>query len=230
MPAVQLTNVDFQIITDEIRFSSVIRKFVMDAVAETDNDGVRQENIKRILDSAERLFRHYGYSKTTVADIAKDLGMSTANIYRFFGSKTEIHQALANRMLGAAYGLAAETAALPVSATERLRLHAHQQYRLTLETMFDEEKVHEMVIVAIEREWHVIERHIDRLNDLLATVIEEGVRTGEFKVDDAQEAAKCFGASIVMLCHPQLIQQCLNKENRAKPDDLIEFALRALKA
>lgn len=46
-------------------------------------DPARQENITKILDSAERLFRHYGYAKTTVADIARDLGMSTANIYRF---------------------------------------------------------------------------------------------------------------------------------------------------
>lgn len=202
----------------------------MGDVLEVEMDSVKQENANRILESAERLFRHYGYSKTTVADIAKDLGMSTANIYRFFASKTEIHQALCSRMLGAGYALACETAALPLSATERLRLHAHQQFRLTVETMLDEEKVHEMVIVAIEREWHVIEKHIDRMNELIAGVIAEGIQAGEFKVDNADTASKCFGAAIVTLCHPQLINQCMSKENRAAPEDLIEFAIRALKA
>ena len=49
-------------------------------------DTSRQENVSRILDAAERLFKHYGYTKTNVADIARDLGMSPANIYRFFSS------------------------------------------------------------------------------------------------------------------------------------------------
>jgi AcrR family transcriptional regulator len=44
--------------------------------ADMQAEAVRQENITRILDAAERLFKHYGYSKTNVADIAKDLGMS----------------------------------------------------------------------------------------------------------------------------------------------------------
>ncbi|MGO6907884.1 helix-turn-helix domain-containing protein, partial [Rhizobium ruizarguesonis] len=56
----------------------------MNDIAENTLEITRQENVTRILDAAERLFRHYGYSKTTVADIARDLGMSPANIYRFF--------------------------------------------------------------------------------------------------------------------------------------------------
>ena len=39
---------------------------------------------ERILVIAERLFREIGYQKTTVADIAKALQMSPANVYRFF--------------------------------------------------------------------------------------------------------------------------------------------------
>ena len=42
---------------------------------------------------AERLFREIGYQKTTVADIAKELRMSPANVYRFFDSKKAIPRA-----------------------------------------------------------------------------------------------------------------------------------------
>jgi DNA-binding NarL/FixJ family response regulator len=44
-------------------------------------------------ETAERLFRQFGYQKTTVADIAAALGMSPANIYRFFASKAAIKDA-----------------------------------------------------------------------------------------------------------------------------------------
>ena len=65
-------------------------------------------------------FRHYGYAKTNVADIARDLGMSPANIYRFFASKTEIHQAICGRMLAGSYQQAFEISQLPISAADRL--------------------------------------------------------------------------------------------------------------
>ena len=47
---------------------------------------------ERILITTERLFREIGYQKTTVADIAKTLRMSPANVYRFFNSKRVDHR------------------------------------------------------------------------------------------------------------------------------------------
>ncbi|RAX41564.1 TetR family transcriptional regulator [Rhizobium tropici] len=192
-------------------------------------DSARQENITRILDAAEKLFRHYGYSKTNVADIARDLGMSTANIYRFFGSKTEIHQAICGRMLGQSYQMALGIRNQPISATERLRAYALSQYKMILETMLDEQKVHEMVIVAIERDWHVIEKHIERTQALVAEIIAEGIAAGEFAEQDPHLAAKCFAATTVDLCHPQMVAQCLAKSYQADPEDIIAFVIRALK-
>lgn len=189
----------------------------------------RQETVTRILDSAERLFRHYGYTKTNVADIAKELGMSPANIYRFFASKTEIQQALCGRMLAAAYNQAFQIMHQPISATERLRQWIHAQHKMTLEVMLDHEKVHEMVVVAMERDWHVIDKHINRLHDLAADVIRQGIEAGEFPEQDADAASRCFGAATAILCHPQMVAQCLAKTNRATPDELVEFALRGLK-
>jgi AcrR family transcriptional regulator len=192
-------------------------------------DPARQENVTRILDCAERLFRHYGYGKTNVADIARELGMSPANIYRFFASKVEIHQAVCGRMLGISYAMAYEISHLPISAEERLRRYVQAQYKMTLEVMLDDQKVHEMVIVALERDWGVIDKHIDRIHDLLADVIRDGIAAGEFREQDPVMASRCFGAATVILCHPQMVAQCLAKTNRASPEDLIEYAIRALK-
>ena len=55
---------------------------------------------ERILVVAERLFRQIGYQKTTVADIAKELRMSPANVYRFFDSKKAIHEGVCRGLMG----------------------------------------------------------------------------------------------------------------------------------
>src|SRR3954452_8246317 len=54
----------------------------------------------RILEVAERLFRQIGYQKTTVGDIAKELRMSPANVYRFFDSKKSIHESVPRSLMG----------------------------------------------------------------------------------------------------------------------------------
>ena len=58
------------------------------------------EQRTRIVETAEKLYREIGFQKTTVADIARELRMSPANVYRFFGSKAEINGAVARHILG----------------------------------------------------------------------------------------------------------------------------------
>ena len=57
---------------------------------------------ERIMETAEALFRRLGFAKTAVADIAAELKMSPANIYRFFDSKNAIVEAICRRCLSAA--------------------------------------------------------------------------------------------------------------------------------
>ena len=64
------------------------------------SEHIETDTRERILVVAERLFRQIGYQKTTVADIAKELRMSPANVYRFFDSKKSIHEGVARTLMG----------------------------------------------------------------------------------------------------------------------------------
>lgn len=45
---------------------------------------------EQILRAAERLFQHYGFAKTTVADIAREAGIGVGSVYLDFASKEAI--------------------------------------------------------------------------------------------------------------------------------------------
>ena len=51
----------------------------------------------RILHAAMTRIKHYGYGKTTMAEIAADCDMSPGNIYRFFEAKIDIAEAMARK-------------------------------------------------------------------------------------------------------------------------------------
>src|SRR3974390_2609818 len=85
------------------------------------SEHIESDTRERILVVAEQLFRQIGYQKTTVADIAKELRMSPANVYRFFDSKKATPQAVAQGLMGEVELEAQRIVARPGSATARLR-------------------------------------------------------------------------------------------------------------
>jgi len=50
----------------------------------------KQEAKKRIIDGALKTFLRLGYKKTTMDDIAKDLGVSKGAVYQYFTSKEDL--------------------------------------------------------------------------------------------------------------------------------------------
>src|SRR6201985_3569371 len=85
------------------------------------SENIETDTRERILVVAERLFRQLGYQKTTVGDIAKELRMSPANVYRFFDSKKAIHEGVARRLMGEVEHAAEAIANKPGSAIDRMR-------------------------------------------------------------------------------------------------------------
>src|SRR6516164_2719619 len=74
----------------------------------------------RIMDTAEALFRRLGFAKTAVADIAAELKMSPANVYRFFSSKNAIVEAICRRCLSEVEGKAWAAARAKGPAGQRM--------------------------------------------------------------------------------------------------------------
>src|ERR1700755_1146126 len=135
---------------------------------------------ERILVVAERLFRQIGYQKTTVADVAKELHMSPANVYRFFDSKKAIHAGVARTLMGGVEVAAPAIVARPGPAAPRLRELLATIHRMNCERYIGDSKLHEMVAVAMEENWEVCEAHMLLITEIIGRVIAQGMASGEF--------------------------------------------------
>ena len=67
---------------------------------QAEKESKEKDTHRQIVEVAERLFRQIGFQKTVVADIARELHMSPANVYRFFAAKSEINAAVCMDLLG----------------------------------------------------------------------------------------------------------------------------------
>ena len=191
------------------------------------SEHVETDTRERILVVAERLFREIGYQKTTVADIAKVLRMSPANVYRFFDSKKAIHEGVARTLMGGVEEAAQAIAGKPGPAASRLRELIATVHRMNCERYVGDAKLHEMVEVAMEESWEVCVAHMERITETVGAVIADGAASGEFEVDDVPLAAMCTCTAMMRFFHPQMIAQCADKPGPSI-DQMIDFILAGL--
>src|SRR6266702_5145253 len=191
------------------------------------SEHVEPDTRERILVVAERLFRQIGYQKTTVADIAKELRMSPANVYRFFDSKKSIHEGVARGLMGEVEIEAQRIARAEGPAATRLREMMTTIHRMNSERYVGDSKLHEMVEIAMEESWEVCVAHMELITQTIGSVIAQGVATGEFEVADLQTAALCACTAMMRFFHPQMIAQCANKPGPSI-DEMIDFVIAGL--
>ncbi|WP_163264707.1 TetR/AcrR family transcriptional regulator [Chelativorans alearense] len=192
----------------------------------TDPDEMRV----RILEVAEDHFRRIGYQKTSVADIAAELGMSPANIYRFFPSKGAINESICGRVTQEIVDLAFAVARTKATASEKIDRLLTAIHRHNKSTLIKEKKTHDMIAVAMEENWPIIKEHIDRMTTIFEAIIREGVEAGEFQVEDPAAAARAVKISFIPFFHPLLIEHCIRHGEDTEADlrDQIRFILKAL--
>jgi AcrR family transcriptional regulator len=191
------------------------------------SEHIEPDTRERILVVAERLFREIGYQKTTVADIAKVLRMSPANVYRFFDSKKAIHEGVARTLMGGVETAAEAIATRRESAASRLRELMTTIHRMNCERYLGDSKLHEMVEIAMEESWEVCVAHMQRITETIGSVIAEGAASGEFEAPDVPLAAMCTCTAMMRFFHPQMIAQCANKPGPSL-DQMIDFVLAGL--
>jgi AcrR family transcriptional regulator len=191
------------------------------------SDHIEPDTRERILVVAERLFREIGYQKTTVADIAKVLRMSPANVYRFFDSKKAIHEGVARSLMGEVEDAAQAIATRPGPAADRLRELMTSIHRMNCERYVGDSKLHEMVEIAMEESWEVCVAHMERITQTIGAVIAEGAASGEFEAPDVPLAAMCACTAMMRFFHPQMIAQCANKPGPSL-DQMIDFVIAGL--
>jgi AcrR family transcriptional regulator len=187
-----------------------------------------EEMRARILEVAWDIFRQLG-ARTTIADIAEKLGMSSANVYRFYPSKQAVCEAIASNQLGALTHKAREIAAGRGVASDKIRAIMMMMYECMADQMLNQSRVHEIVDVAIAENWPAIETFKLDCCAIVAELIGEGQARREFGPGVPHDLAALTLSSCACVHHPTMIAQHRSSPSAVPPEAVVDFALRALR-
>lgn len=183
---------------------------------------------EEILDAAQRLYDSVGFEKTTIGDVARELGMSPANLYRSFPNRQAIDEGIARRKLSViedAAWAAARAGGDPATTLQQLSLAVLRETRRLL---FSEQRMHHLCAVAARERWPVVDAYLDGLRGALRHVIMEGQRSGAFRKADPEALADAVNTALTKVWHPYMIEVFADEDLEATSDRVCELLTNGL--
>ena len=184
-----------------------------------------------ILAAAEARFRRFGYTKTTMAEIARECGMSPAHLYNFFAAKLDIAEEFVRQdaaRLAAGYRHIGRDKTL--SPEDRLRRYVLAELRDSFARMADEPEALE-IGERIARERPLV------LNDILAElrvplidILDQGVAAGAFRPGNTAEMAEMIQVATLKFRYPQMTSQLTLAQLEREAEGVLTLLLDGVRA
>lgn len=146
----------------------------------------------QVVEAAMEHFKHFGYDKTTVSDLAKAIGFSKAYIYKFFDSKQAIGEVICASRLAMIMAIVDSAIEGAPSASEKLRRLFGSLIDASSDLFFHDRKLYDIAAVASRERWPTAVAHDLRVRQLIQHILLEGREAGEFErktpLDEAAHA------------------------------------------
>ena len=187
------------------------------------------DNQTAILDAAEALLAHHGASKTGVVDVARALGMSHANVYRYFSNKSALFDAVAERWL--------ERDSAPLFKIARGRTEPSARLKRWLLAIFRNKRrkvIEEPELFAFykalnaETTQNFVARHTADLAKQLGHILDDGAASGDFILANRDAAIRTILDATASLRHPAIVAdpKAIDEKRVVAIADMIVAGLR----
>lgn len=198
--------------------------------AERRNAGGRRSDARweDVLAAAGEVFRRVGYAQATLEDVAHEVGISRATLYYYVGTKEELLVALLKDPIAQVTVSLEEVAARDIPAREKLAATLREYVRLLDEHpalfIFLSENLH---TVMSGPEADEIRANADRYGRILASVVADGMRAGEFRNDIRPQVAVLGIVGMFNWMH-RWFQPAGSRSLPAIGEDFVTMSLAAL--
>ncbi len=183
----------------------------------------------QILEAAMERILHYGYSKTTMSEIAKDCCMSAGNIYRFFASKLDLAEGMARVFSQKTFERHAIIARLDTPAPDRIREFFHFDLTTTYEAIEADAKILELAQVLKEERPLYFNEQLAQERIYIVQILASGMENGEFRhLPHPDETAEFIQSGLMKFRFPQLFSALTLPKLQRELDGVLDLMLAGI--
>ena len=186
---------------------------------------------QRIMDAAEVVLRRHGPGKTNVVDVARELGQSHASVYRYFSSKAALIDDLVERWMARIMEPLEAIVRDSGPAADRLRAWLMALHRAKVVKVHDDPDLFAAYQEITPDLPATVARHMANLVDQVASLVAEGVATGEFPAaTEPQRAARAVLNGSLAFHHPRLVAERARPSSDEEARDVFDLLILGLRA
>jgi AcrR family transcriptional regulator len=178
-----------------------------------------------IAETARAHLRRFGEDRMTIIGIARALGMSHANIYRYYSDKTAIIEAVLDRWLDRVENLIEELAAREGTAAERIEAVVIELHRRRRAKFQQEPELYESFRRVIVSRSDAVAKRQAKIAAVFAQLIQQGIDDGEFRPVDPAEAATVLEDATAFFLHPAVMPSALHNRGEERARNVVRHVL-----
>lgn len=138
-----------------------------------------------ILDSALDLFRHYGYRRTAMEDIARAAGVAKGTLYLYFRSKEELFAAIAHSLAARIQQLIDEAMARDLPLQEKLIAVLDAKLGFIYRWVLSSPHAAELTVSHSNLSRHAFDSVDLSYRAAVSQILQDGVKSGELNLKSA---------------------------------------------
>jgi AcrR family transcriptional regulator len=181
----------------------------------------------RILATAEEVIRRFGMAKANVVDVARALGVSHAALYRHVTTKAELLDLVVGRWVEATMPPLRAIAAQPGSSPQRLRQLFDALIAVKRRQAADDPELFASYR-ALATDAHFAAAYLEKLVELVASVIRSGVKEGTFRTIDPVAAGQAVLFATSRFHHPAHVAEWADPAIDAAYNDVWKLLMDGL--
>ena len=161
----------------------------------------------RLLAIAADHIRRFGPERVTVVSVARDAGMSHANVYRFFPSKAGLIEAVVVAWARTVELALGDIANAPDPADDKLERFLSAWAKAQREGLDRDPPIYATFASLWEARRDTIMAHRARIRAFLASIVDEGLEPGPFRIRDEEKAVSFVADAMQRFIHPALVME-----------------------
>ena len=164
-----------------------------------------------------------------MAEIAADCAMSPGNLYRYFTSKLDIAESIAEYYAEQSLELARKIVRdTTLSPTEKLKSYLQNMLELTHARLADDPKIEEIAQIISKERPEFANRKLAKDRSLLSEILSAGNAAREFDIDDINFTAEMIQSATMKYHYPQLFTKLPLQSLRNELNGVIDLMLNGL--
>ena len=188
----------------------------------------KDQSLRKIIELAEKKIRKSGFKHLKLTQLASELGVSHAALYKHVSSKEALLDLISEKWLLEMDGHLKRISQEPIDAYELLLKWFTTYHKLKLNKVRNDPEIYKTFNMAVEKKKDFVQNHLNELNDQLSQIVEQGKETELYRRFSTAVTVDLLMGSTASFHHPFLVVEQQEKDRIQELKSLLDTLVMGL--